>query len=211
MNGMTKDEVRDRLGNIDQIRDIIFGAQSREYNERLERIESSLARMQQDTRDRIEQLKSHCDAELKAAVELIEKRMKSVQTANQEECLEIRQQAERLNKRFSTTIQTLDEAIDRQFSSMQNELVDTKSGLQEDIGALRDLVLEELERRLSQMQDVKVSKDDIAETLFELGMRLKGAEFIPALRDAGSKSEAAADPLPLLATRKHAEEVAPLH
>ena len=32
MAEITKEEMRERLGNIDQIRDIIFGAQLREYD-----------------------------------------------------------------------------------------------------------------------------------------------------------------------------------
>ena len=34
MTQMLREEVRERLGNIDQIRDIIFGAQIREYETR---------------------------------------------------------------------------------------------------------------------------------------------------------------------------------
>ena len=38
--------------------------------------------------------------------------------------------------------------------------------------------------RFSMLKEVKVSKDDMAEILFELGMRLKGAEFVPELKEA---------------------------
>ena len=34
MNQLTREDVRERLGNIDQIRDIIFGAQIRDYDNR---------------------------------------------------------------------------------------------------------------------------------------------------------------------------------
>lgn len=205
---MAKDEVRDRLGNIDQIRDIIFGTQIREYNERLERLESAITRMQQDTRDRIDQIKAQHDADIKTAIELLDKRLKSVQTAHQAECLEVRQQTERLNQKFSSTIQSLDEAIDRQLHAMQTDLGDTKREWQQEVNTLKDLVLAELDQRWSQMWETKVSKENIAETLFELGMRLKGAEFIPTLRDAGSTT--GVDSMPLLATRKPAEEIAPM-
>ncbi len=207
MSDMTRDEVRDKLGNIDQIRDIIFGAQLREYDNRLSKIESDALLAQQDTRDRIEKLRSTLEAELRSAVESLEKKLRSYNTANQEESSELRQQIDRVSKKFSSSLQALDEAVDRQFDATRNDLSDTKGKLQGEINALRDLVFEELERRLSQVQEKKASRDDLADTLFELGMRIKGAEFIPALKEVGD-NPSAYEPIPLLATRKHAEEIA---
>lgn len=204
MSDITKDEIRDRLGNIDQIRDIIFGAQLRDYDTRLSKIETDVALLKQETREQMDQLRSGVEAEVRSAIEVFDKRLRSSQANAQEECSEIRQQVDRLNKKFTNTIQSLDESVDRQFNSMQNELTTVKTKFQDDVGALRDLVLEELDRRFSQLQQAKASKDDIAETLFELGMRIKGSEFIPTLKQA-TETNSDYDPLPLLATRRHEE------
>jgi hypothetical protein len=209
MSDITKDDVREKLGNIDQIRDIIFGTQLREYDNRLSKVESDVSMLQQEMRDRIEQVKSGFSLELKASMESLEKKLKSYSASTQEECVDLRQQVDRLNKKFSNSVQILDEAIDAHTSSIRSELTETKSKLQDDVGALRDLVLEELDRRFSQLRETKVSKDDIAETLFELGMRLKGTEFIPKLREVATNGNGnREDRVPLLATRKLAEELA---
>ncbi|KAM3112335.1 hypothetical protein [Phormidesmis sp. 146-33] len=207
MSDITKDEVREKLGNIDQIRDIIFGTQLREYDNRLGKVESDISMLQQEMRDRIEQIKSGFSLELKASVESLEKKLKSYNSSTQEECIDLRQQVDRLNKKFSNSVQILDEAIDAHTSSIRSELVESKAKLQDDVGALRDLVLEELDRRFSQLRETKVSKDDIAETLFELGMRLKGTEFIPKLREVANGNGNREEHVPLLATRKLAEEL----
>ncbi len=44
----------------------------------------------------------------------------------------------------------------------------------------------------------------MAEALFEMGMRLKGTEFVPELKKAAANYEA----VPLLGTRKALEELA---
>jgi prefoldin subunit 5 len=206
MGDITKEEVRERLGNIDQIRDIIFGAQSRDYDNRFYKIESDVVMLQQETRDRLDQLKTAVTADLRAAVEVLDKKLKSFNQASQEECADLRQQVDRLNRKFSANIQALDEAIDTQSTSIHMELATTRDGLQTDISALRDLVLEEVERCFSQLKDNKVSKDDMAEMLFHLGMRLKGAEFIPALKERGDNKSY--EEVPLYAVRKHSEEAA---
>lgn len=181
---ITKEEMRERLGNIDQIRDIIFGAQLREYNNRFEKIESDITVMQQEMHDYAEQVKSVLSAELRSAIDSFEKKLKSLSLNSQEETAELRQQIERVNRKFSSSIEALDNSLDQQTSSLRDELLQSRDKLQEDVRSLRNQIFEELDRRFSMLREVKVSKDDMAEILFELGMRLKGTEFVPQLREA---------------------------
>ncbi len=182
MAEITKEEMRERLGNIDQIRDIIFGAQLREYDNRFDKIDSELSMMQQDTQARIEQIKTVLSAEMKVAVDSFEKKLKSLTSNTQEESADLRQQIDRVNRKFSSSIESLDEAIDNQTSSIRDELSQTRERLSEETRTLKTQVFEELDRRFSMLRDVKVSRDDMAEILFELGMRLKGTEFVPELK-----------------------------
>ena len=187
MGEITKDEIRERLGNIDQIRDIIFGAHLREYNSRLDKAESDIAAMQQDVRDRLTDLKNTLTLELRAAVESIDKRLRNISASAQEEAADLRQQYDRINRKFTNSIETLDEAVESQRVALRDELAQTRDSLQNDNRELRSLVLEELDRHFSILRDDKLSKDDMAELLFELGMRLKGSEFVPELREAAEE------------------------
>ena len=183
----TREELRERLGNIDQIRDIIFGAQIRDYENRFVQLESDISRLQQEMRSHLEQLKSGFTIEMKAATEALDKKIKSLNLTSQEESVDLRQQVDRINRKFSSNIQSLDEALDIQTTSVRQEVSQAKTQLEDEIAALRDLVLEEMERHFSQLSKTKASKDDIAETLFALGMRLKETEFIPVLREVADE------------------------
>lgn len=200
--------MRDRLGNIDQIRDIIFGAQIREYSQRLDKLESDLTLFQQDVRDRLEQVKLSFTGELKKTTEALEKRIKTIHTTAQAETIDLHQQIDRVNKKLSSQLEALNETLDAQTNSIREEVGQTREGLQGDVSALRDLVFEELDRRFSQLQGHKVSKDDMAEALFEMGMRLKGTEFVPELKKAANSDY---DAVPLLETRKVLEELTSGH
>ena len=187
MGEITRDEIRERLGNIDQIRDIIFGAHLREYTSRLDKAESDISAMQQDVRDRLGDLKSVLASELRAAVESIDKRLKSISASSQEEAADLRQQFERINRKFTSNIEALDETVEAQRVALREELSQTRDNLQNDNRELRSLVFEELDRHFSILREDKLSKDDMAELLFELGMRLKGSEFVPELREAAEE------------------------
>lgn len=188
MSQLSREDVRERLGNIDQIRDIIIGAQLREYENRFSKVESDISLLQQEMRSHFEQLKANFTVELRTAVEVLEKKLKLLSVTTSEETVDLRACVDRLNKKFSSSVQSLDEALDTQTTSIRDEISQNKAKFQEDVTALRNLILEELERRFSQLRETKVSKDDIAETLFALGMRLKGTEFIPKLWEAVDES-----------------------
>jgi hypothetical protein len=205
MGEITKEEVRERLGNIDQIRDIIFGAQSRDYDTRLDKMESDIALLQQDLRDRLEQVKNSLSSDLRASMESLEKKLKAFNFSAQEECADLRQHSDRMSKKFASSIQALDEALDHQTAALRSELVESRRMLEDDVNTLRDLMLEELERRFANLHDGKVSRDDFAEALFALGMRIKGRDFIPALREVSDKQDMD-EFIPLIKTRKLSTE-----
>jgi phosphoglycerate-specific signal transduction histidine kinase len=189
MAELTRDEMRERLGNIDQIRDIIFGAQLREYDNRFDKIESEVSMLQQDIQDRVEQLKTVFSTELRTTVDSLDKKIKTLTVNTQEDAADFRQQLDRLNRKFSGNIDSLNSDLEKQTNALRDELGQTRDSLQDDVRGLRAQVLEELERRFSMLKDVKVSRYDMAEILFELGMRLKGSEFVPELKEAATSND----------------------
>lgn len=201
MSDITKEEVRERLGNIDQIRDIIFGSQLRDYDNRLDRLEADAAMFQQEIRDRLDQIKTNLSTELRTATDALEKKLKTLSAKSQEGSTDLQQQIDRIQRKFSSSIEALDTTLDKQDHNLRSELLQTRTNLQNDVLALRDMVFEELDRRFSLVREGKVSKDDMAEALFEIAMRVKGTEFVPKLRELASQADSDAY-IPLLETRK---------
>jgi gas vesicle protein len=184
MNQLKKEELYDKLGNIDQIRDIIFGAQLRDYNTRFDKLESELGNFRQELLDRIQEVKTTNAAELRSVVDSVDKRIKALQLTGEEERNDLRQIIDRTHRKASTNFEKLSEDLETTTGVLRDNLSETKSKLQDDIRNLRTYVQDELERRLSAIGNIKVSRDDMAEILFELGMRLKGTEFVPELEEA---------------------------
>lgn len=179
-----KEDMYEKLGNIDQIRDIIFGAQLREYNGRFEKIESDLLSMHQELLDRINEVRANYSTELRVAVEALDKKLKTLQTSTDEERQDLRAQIERTHRKSSASFDKLNSDLEASTTSIRDDLTETKAKMQEDMRGLRTYVQEELDRRLSAIGNMKISRDDMAEILFELGMRLKGTEFVPELEEA---------------------------
>ena len=122
MDEITKDEMRERMGNIDLIRDIIFGSKLKEYDSRIERLESKFSLLEQEMRDRTEQIKTDCLTELRASVDSVEEKIKSLSFTSQKDNADIRQLIDQSYKSFSSSLESLDKTIVSQTKSIRKEL-----------------------------------------------------------------------------------------
>ena len=188
MDEITKDEMRERMGNIDLIRDIIFGSKLKEYDSRIERLESKFSLLEQEMRDRTEQIKTDCLTELRASVDSVEEKIKSLSFTSQKDHADIRQLIDHSYKSFSSSLESLDKTILSQTKSIRKELSETREKLQEDTQSLQSQIIDELERRFSMLRDAKVSRNDMADILFDLGLRIKKAELAPKLKEAAQSN-----------------------
>lgn len=184
MGEISKDEMRERIGNIDLIRDIIFGSKLQEYDNRLDKLESKLSLLDQEMRDRTLAIKTECLTELRASVDSLEQKIKSLSLTSQKDNADIQQLIDRTYRNFSGSLESIDKTVVSQTTSIRTELSETREKLQEDTRNLKTQILDELEKRFSLLTDTKLSRNDMADVLFELGLRIKKAEFTPELKEA---------------------------
>ena len=184
MSEVSKEEIRERMGNVELIRDIIFGSKLQEYDNRLDKLELQLSLLDKEMRDRTLAVKTECLTELRASVDSLEEKIKSLSLTSQRDNADIRQLIDRTYKSFSSSLESIDKTVVSQSSSIRKELSETREKLQEDTQSLKAQIFDELEKRFSMLKDVKLSRNDMADILFELGLRIKKAEFTPELKDS---------------------------
>ncbi len=237
---MTTGNLQDRLGNIEQIRDVLVGPQIRDLQERMVQLESNLTVFQQETRSRIDEVQQVLTSELQAALEAIDKKNKALASKDEENREDLQQQLSALMKklsgseealkqlfyaevkgvvestdkkiltlaqkeereraeigdqittlgnRFNGNLSNLNDSLDRQTTTLRDDMLASRNKLQNDLNDLRATLINELDKRMMSMTDSKLARNDMAEMLFELGLRLKGTDFVPSLKDMGDGEE----------------------
>jgi len=171
-----KEEMRDRLGNLDQIRELLFGKQSREYEYRLEQLESDLAQFQETTNHRLRELREELANEIQSAINALEKQLKYVRLNSQEEVSHLRQSVEENRQRTQARINTLNQTLNANSESLRSELSQTREQLRTEIQNLKQELDEEIESHFRDLGQTKISRDDFAEILFNLCLKIKGAD-----------------------------------
>lgn len=190
MNKDKDSEMHEKLGNLERIRDLLFGEQSRNYDGRFQQMEIELENLRRDVLSRVNELKGSLTNDLNTAIDSIEKKLKYLSATADEEFEDIRQTIDRNFQLSTNTLTVAEKNLKSQTSSLQEQFSQMRSLFEQELSTLKNHLLEDLENRYSHLVDTKLSRDDLAEILFELCMRVKDTDAIPStIENAESKKE----------------------
>jgi hypothetical protein len=180
-------EMRDRLGNIDQIRELLFGHQSRDFEQRFDQItqrvdqlEASLSKFQVEVRDELKQLQGSLSTEIRVALDSLDKKLQYLRLTHSESVEKLQHDLQSIEQKSSHGLLSLHENTTNQLKLIQTEASHIKAQLEADIQGLRHQVYEEMEKELSQLKDHKLSRSMLADVLFDLCLKVKGNELSSA-------------------------------
>ena len=184
MNEFTKDQMRQRLGNISQLQELLFGEQIdkynqklEEYNQRLDRIETNTAEFRSTITERIEQLENKLFERIDSVANSSETKIKYVNLKTQEEQRKIQQQLNSVSQHSYKNIDFLQDSLNNNVNNLRSEIVQSKSALDRDLQQLKEQIAEKLEHNLAKLSNNKVSREDLSEVLFELCLKLKRSDI----------------------------------
>jgi len=186
--GQQKD-MRDRLGNVEQIRDLLFGEQQRELDTRLEALESMIKELKQEMGDRLNRLNEQFSNELRSNSYALEKKIQYVTVTHTEDFTELRQDLERTQKNFNEQVKGLDKTLHNQTESLEQNIRHTKESLQKELHDLTGHIQTEVDKYVSGLQDNKISRDEFAEVLFDLCMKVKKTDFVREIEGSEVKAD----------------------
>lgn len=176
--------------HIDQIRDIIFGAQKREYEQRFGQLESDLASFREELRKQMNEMKEALTAQVAGATQAVDKKMKLLATTGQEETANLWKRIEQADKKFANSMAALVQESAESISRLHTDLSESQNKLLLELRTIREQLNRDLESRLHTLHENKISKEAMAEIFFELGMKLKDVQLINELQKvAKSRSE----------------------
>jgi hypothetical protein len=172
-----KDGDISQLGNVDQIREILFGSQSRELQERFEKLEDSIKAIHDEMRKKIEQTQNDFNIRIDNELEAISRKMKNIAMQQQDEFADVRESALKQEKRLQNAMDIMEEELNAKREQLQKQQIDNNAALRSEMDSLKDELLNTLNEKMSDMNGVKLSRDDAAEILMEAAMAMKGKQL----------------------------------
>jgi neutral trehalase len=175
-------------GNIDKIREILFGSQMRDYEKRFSRLEDRLlkecANLKDETRKRLEALELFMQQEVESLSERIRTAQESnieatkeiTREANQELAQELRNTTKSLDRRVSH----LDEQSTKNQREIRQQLLEQSKNLSDDIQQKYVEILSMLEQEALELRTEKTDRATLAALFTEMAMRLNHEFTLPS-------------------------------
>jgi predicted nucleic acid-binding Zn-ribbon protein len=193
MNSLKPEDMRERLGNIDQVRELLFGHIVSDYEQRfdnsvqrLSRLEAEVASFQSEIRSQLNHLQESLTSELRSGLNALEKQVQYLSFNAHEQTNHLQYRVHEIEQKSETSLDTLQKTITSQTSGLKTELSQAKEQLDTALRTLEKRVFEEIDKDLAGIKNGKISRVDLADLLFELCLKVKGADFIPQLPAAPS-------------------------
>lgn len=171
--------LRGGAGNVDKIRDILFGSQMRDYESRFARLEETLIKetleIRETNRRRFDQLESY----IKKEFETVLSQLKAERDERTDSASQLSRELKELNDSLSRRIRDLDDREINADRSLRSDLLQQARELTEEIRARHEEMSSLLDRRVNELRDGKTDRAALASMFSEVALRLSDQFQIP--------------------------------
>jgi hypothetical protein len=166
-------------GNVDKIRDILFGSQMRDYEGRFARLEESLRKETADLRDSTKKRLDALENYIKKELESLESRLKSEKQERTESHEQVAADLKSAAASLARKIGEADNQNGQAHREIRQELLEQSRNLGEEIQAKNEQLALLLDRRVQELRKDKTDRAALAALLTEVAMRLNEEFEIP--------------------------------
>ncbi len=180
MGEITKAEMRQKLGNVSQLQDLLFGEEKKEFNDKfrqqtqtINNLESKQQEFQLLIEKQLEQLEKQLTLKIDSVSNTLEKKLQYLELTTKDLQAKLQQELDSVSQYSYESIDSLQNNLKIQANDLRTEITQSKANSNRDLELLKQQINERLELSLKQLSTGKVSRSDLAEALFELCLQLK--------------------------------------
>lgn len=166
-------------GNVDKIRDILFGGQMRDYERKFARLEERLLKESTELRDELKKRFDALEGYIGKEVDSLGDRLKAEHGERAEAVKELAQELKGLAKAMERRTGQLEEHATKSHRELRQQLFDQSKTLSEEIQQKADELAAVLARHVDELRSDKTDRTALAALFAEVSMRLNDEFKLP--------------------------------
>ncbi|HEX6731696.1 MAG TPA: hypothetical protein VF074_16845 [Pyrinomonadaceae bacterium] len=167
------------IGNIDKIREILFGGHMRDYDRRFSRVEEQLVKesleLREDTRKRFEALEAFVKAELAALID----RLQAEQRTRDDAVSGLWRGVHESSQALSAKLGEAQEQTARAQSELRQQILSQSKDLNDEMRRRQDEITALIQREVADLNHGKTDRSSLVTLLTEMAMRLNNDLKLP--------------------------------
>ncbi|MFH2093012.1 MAG: hypothetical protein ABIJ31_11670 [Pseudomonadota bacterium] len=165
-------------GSMDKIRDILFGNQARDYENRFSKMEQQLTRdaaeLKEELLKRIDALETYIKQEMSDINDRIKNESNERTDAHKLVQREIKDGLESLNKKLVHN----EENLTKKSTALREQILEQSKALSTEILSKYDQTANNLKQASRQLDEAKVNRSDLSGFFLDIAMRLSGEDSV---------------------------------
>jgi hypothetical protein len=178
-SSVANQDVDSEAGNVDKIREILFGGQMRTYDKRFSRLEERLAKESADLREETKNLFKALEVFVKSEFQSLNNRLAAEQRSRDEAIQGISRDLQETAKSLESQLQRFNDQTTQTQSELRQQLLDQSQTLSEEIRRKHEETSALLERELSALDRDKTGRASLSALFSEVALRLNNDFKIP--------------------------------
>jgi DNA repair exonuclease SbcCD ATPase subunit len=160
------------VGNVDKIRDILFGGQMRDYEKRFKRLEERFSQDQMNFREDIVQRLHQLEERLQGEIDTLDGKTKTDRQERVQVQQDLESEIKGLKNELNTRLTQLDEQFSKDIKNLRQQMLNKFQELGLQLRQQNDNLTNLLNQEVAQLQEDKVNRSDLATFLNEMAVRL---------------------------------------
>lgn len=161
------------LGELDRVRDLLFGEHERETNERLDRLETKVENQLRSLRNDLQEQIDVLDTFAREEKDELADRLSEQKKAHRSDVANLEREIQELSRSLADTREDLQEALDRAKRSFREDLHTQKKTLDKEISDQHDELSELVEAAVSQLRGQATDRRSLADLFDQMATRLR--------------------------------------
>jgi uncharacterized membrane protein YccC len=166
-------------GNVERIRDILFGSQMRDYDGRFQRLDERLSREAGEMRSEVQRHLQTLESFMKSEFESVSHRLQAEQAERMQATEHLLQQVAETARGLELKIGHLDQQAAQDIRDLRERLLEQAKTWSAELKDKHDQMKGQLDREASQIRDAMTGRESLAEMLSEVALRLKREFRVP--------------------------------
>lgn len=168
-------------GNINKIRDILFGGQMRDYDRRFVRLEERVGKEMNDLRDESRKRIDSLETFFRKEIDALSVRVIGEQNIRTDAVRELVQGLKDLSVNFDRKLSQMGEQNNRNDSELRQQLLEQSKVIREEIQGRYSELLKAIDREAVELRHEKTDRTALSEMFTELAMRLNNDMRLPGV------------------------------
>jgi len=168
-------------GNIDKVRDILFGGQMRDYERRFIKLEERLLQETSELKDEVRKRLAALEQFMKQEAGSLADRIKTEHEERTDATKDLAREQRESAKAFEKKAGALDDSIGKAQRELRQQLLELQQRMSDEVRQKIDDVLARLTQEANELRNDKTDRAALASLLTEMALRLTNELSIPGI------------------------------